>query len=122
MKKFFNLNVFIKYIPMIIAIIFVALFCVWAEQYDNVTMNMGVLKYSFKLKLSLLMVGSFVFGLVMYGLFFSGIFISNLRKGKSIKNKLEQTSINNDKDKAKIQALERKIATLEKALKSKIEE
>lgn len=112
---------YIKFIPMLIAIIITALFCIWANQYENVTMNMGILKFTFKFKLSLLMICSFVLGLVMYTLFFSGIIISKIKKDNTIKNKLEKTSISNDKDKAKIQALERKIATLEKALASKID-
>lgn len=107
-------------INVLISLVITTLYCFWMNNYHNVFMNLSMFNHDFQLKLSLVGIYSFILGFIICMLFFSGIIFVKLSKVKTYKNKLEEKSVDKDKDQAKIEALERKIATLEKALVSKI--
>ena len=111
-----------KLIYKLIAIIIVVSSFIWFWQYNGQILNLSLFGMSFEKPLSVYSGCVFFLGFVTAVISCMGSIKSNNLKTKEYEKKLSTTSVNSSKDKSKIEALERKIATLEKALESKIEE
>lgn len=105
-----------------VAIIIIVLMFVWFWQYNNQILNLNVFGKEFSKPLSVYSGYIFLIGFLTSVIASMGTMKSNELKAKEYEKKLNSTSIDSSKDKSKIEALERKIATLEKALETKLED
>jgi hypothetical protein len=105
-----------------VAVLIILLSFFWFWKYDSQMLNINV--YGKPIQISMAMYSGYVFliGFITAIFAFMGTLYTSALKTKEYEKKLSTTSVDSSKDKSKIEALERKIATLEKALESKIEE
>ncbi|MBR1754369.1 hypothetical protein IJ732_05970 [bacterium] len=92
----------------------------WFWNFNDV-LSLHFLKHDFTVKLSTYSGFMFLFGFIASEISNRGKMNSTNLKNKEYEKKLNSTSVDSNKDKARIEALERKIETLEKALESKLD-
>lgn len=105
-----------------VAIVIIISVFAWFWKYDNQILNLSLFGKDFTKPLSAYSAWIFLIGFITSIIASMGTLKSNELKTKEYEKKLSTTSIDSSKDKAKIEALERKIATLEKALETKLED
>jgi len=110
-------DIFYKMISILLVVLFFGWF--WSL---NTQLNLELFKNNFSVSLSLYSGIIFLFGFITAVLSSIGSKKSSKIKEMEYEKKLSTTSVDLSKDRAKVEALERKIATLEKALESKIED
>lgn len=112
MRFFYNISAIIVFI------------CIIYISYENrgTTLNFEVFNATFpSVSFSLCLSAFFILGGIFAFLAVLGLGRAYKVRSREYEKKLTETSIDSSKDKAKIRSLERKIQTLEKALKSKTE-
>ena len=95
-------------------IILIAIYIAYLNMH-NLT-DVYVLSYTYNLPVCRIIAASFAFGILSALIFAAGFTIPLTNKLKEYKKKLEKTSIQSTEDISKIEVLEAKIETLEKAL------
>lgn len=112
-----------KIIFTILAIL-ITLFVVFFTQYNEVTLNLGLMYTNITFKTSFFAIGMGVFCLgVLTGMLFlmKGVIEGAKQTGK-IKRQLEKVSVGADDSELRVKTLENKIQTLEIALKKALED
>lgn len=104
----------------IVSILMAVLAFVWFWSYD-LGLELQLFSKNFTTSFSIYSAIIFVIGFVSAVIFFTGELKPIKMKSLEYEKRLSVTSVDKSKDKAKIESLERKIATLEKALESKLD-
>ncbi|MCD8024360.1 MAG: hypothetical protein LUE64_02370 [Candidatus Gastranaerophilales bacterium] len=109
-------------ICVILAVIVTVLVLMLA-QFNDVVMNMGIMYTNIVYEFSFLVVILITYALGIFSgvLLMLGQFFDTQKRYSGLKKRYDKTSINADDAEAKIELLENKVATLEQALKSKME-
>ena len=110
-----------KIICKTVALLIIILAFTWFWT-NNQMIEINLLGKIYNLSLGMYSGLVFAIGFFTYVIASMGTMKSNEIKTKEYEKKLSTTSIDSSKDKSKIEALERKIATLEKALETKLED